>query len=225
LFQRIFAAGLLAGFLAGLVLSAMHWVRIDPLIAAAETYEDAAAQHGATAHAQAWEPEGFERSALTFLANLVIAIGFGLLLSGAFALREAVSGKSPDAREGLLWGIGGFAAFALAPAAGLPPVPPGMLGADIFARQAWWLGTAIATAGGLALLVFPRRAAWRVLGAALILAPHLVAAPAPPPGTDAVPAALATQFVAASLVAAALFWLTLGGVGGWLYARFERSPP
>jgi cobalt transporter subunit CbtA len=225
--QRILAAGLLAGFLAGLVLSAVHWVRIDPLIAAAEVYEEAAAHHAATAHAhdaQAWEPEGLARPALTFLANLVIAVGFGLLLSGAFALREAASGKRPDAREGLLWGLGGFAAFALAPAAGLPPVPPGMIGGDIIARQAWWLGTAIATAGGLALLVFPRRHLWRGLGAVLILAPHLLGVPVPPPGTDAVPAAIATQFVAASLVAAALFWLTLGGVGGWLYARFARGP-
>jgi cobalt transporter subunit CbtA len=226
LFQRVFAAGILAGFLAGLVLTAMHWVRIDPLIAAAETYEEAAAPPPGTTghvHEHAWEPEGLVRPALTFLANLVIAVGFGLLLSGAFALREAVSGRRTDAREGLLWGIGGFAAFALAPAAGLPPVPPGMLGADIFARQAWWLGTAIATAAGLALLVFPRKFAWRALGAALIAAPHVLGAPPPPPGTDAVPAALATQFVAVSLVAAALFWITLGGVGGWLYARFERG--
>ena len=221
--HRIFVAGIIAGFLAGLVLTAIHWVRIDPLIAAAETYEAAAAPHDAAMHEHAWEPEGWQRGALTFLANLVIAVGFGLLLAGLFGVREAISGKRPDAREGLLWGLAGFAAFALAPAAGLPPVPPGMIGADILARQAWWLATAIATAGGLALVVFPRGLPWRAAGAALILLPHLIGAPASPPGTDAVPAALATQFVAASLVAAALFWLTLGGIGGWLYARFERG--
>ena len=221
--HRIFAAGIVAGVLAGLVLSAMHWLRLDPLIAAAETYETAAALHDPATHVHEWEPEGWQRGALTLLANLVIAVGFGLLLAGLFGVREAISGERPDAGQGLLWGLGGFAAFALAPAAGLPPVPPGMPGADILARQAWWLATAIATAGGLALLVFPCGLAWRGAGAALIVAPHIVGAPAPPPGSDAVPAALAAQFVAASLVAAALFWLTLGGVGGWLYARFARD--
>ncbi|HZT50701.1 MAG TPA: CbtA family protein [Stellaceae bacterium] len=219
--RRIFATGLIAGLLAGLVLSALHWARIDPLIARAEVYESAAVEPAHSAHAQAWEPEGWQRPALTFLANLVIATGFGLMLSGAFAVRQTASGKAPDAREGLLWGIGGFAAFALAPAVGLPPVPPGMAGAAILARQGWWLATAIATASGLLLLVFPRGWAWRVAGAGLILAPHVVGAPEPPPGGDAVPAAIAAQFTTLSLAAAALFWLTLGGIGGWLYARLE----
>jgi cobalt transporter subunit CbtA len=225
LLYRIFAAGIIAGFLAGLVLTAIHWARIDPLIAAAETYETAsehATQGDAATHQHDWEPEGWERSALTFLANLVIAVGFGLALSGAFALRQSVSGKSPDGREGLLWGLGGFAAFALAPAVGLPPVPPGMIGADILARQAWWLATAVATAGGIALLVFPRGWPWRAAGAVLILLPHLFGPPVAPSETDVVPAAIAAQFVTLSLAAAAVFWLTLGGVGGWLYARFGR---
>jgi len=107
--------------------------------------------------------------------------------------------------------------------AGLPPVPPGIAEADIVARQAWWLATALATAGGLALVAFPRRAWWRVAGGALILVPHLVGAPAAPGGTDAVPPNIVAEFVAVSLAGAALFWLTLGGVGGWLYAAFARG--
>jgi cobalt transporter subunit CbtA len=230
LLSRIFVAGLIAGLAAGLVLSVLHLARLSPLIAAAEVYENAAAAHAhdhgqapEAAAAPAWEPEGGARVAFTFLADLVIAVGFGLMLSGAFALCQAVSGHGPDWREGLLWGLAGFAAFALAPAAGLPPVPPGMEGAPILARQAWWLATALATAGGLALLCFPRRLIWRAAGVALILLPHLVGPPAAPGGVDAVPAALVAQFVASSLAAAALFWLTLGGVGGWVYSALARS--
>jgi cobalt transporter subunit CbtA len=223
--RRVFSAGLIAGCLAGFVMFAVHVVRIDPLIAAAEVYEDAAAaqhpDHDMAAHA--WEPEGWSRPAFTFLANLVIGAGFGLLLSGAFALRQAASGQGPDAREGVLWGIAGFAAFALAPAAGLPPIPPGMVVADILARQEWWLATALATAAGLALIAFARRPWGWIVAAALIVMPHLVGAPARPEGADVVPPDLVANFVAASLVGAALFWLTLGGVGGWLYAAFARG--
>jgi cobalt transporter subunit CbtA len=223
--RRVFSAGLIAGLVAGLVMFAVHVVRIDPLIATAEIYEDAAAaQHAGHAMAEpAWEPEGWERPAFTFLANLVIGAGFGLLLSGAFALRQAVSGEGPTAREGVVWGIAGFAAFALAPAAGLPPIPPGMVVADIYARQEWWLATAIATASGLALIAFARPK-WRWLAAAaLIVVPQLVGAPARPDGADVVPPDLVANFVAASLVGAALFWLTLGGVGGWLYAALAQQ--
>src|SRR5262249_36763171 len=149
------------GFVAGLVLAAVQHVKITPLITAAEIYEDEAAarehaeahQHdGAAAesheheHAAAWEPRaGFERIAFTFLADLVVAIGFGLVLSGSLAMRHAIAGRVPDGGEGLLWGFAGFAAFALAPALGLPPQPPGMVSAAIYSRQAWWIGTAIAT--------------------------------------------------------------------------------
>jgi cobalt transporter subunit CbtA len=222
LLRRIFAAGLIAGLVAGLVLTAAHVLRLDPLIAMAETYEAAPRSDHDMAAAQEWEPQGWTRPAFTFLSSLIIGAGFGLMLSGAFAVRQAVSGEGPDAREGVLWGIAGFAAFALAPAAGLPPVPPGMIEAGIYARQAWWLATALATAAGLALIVFPRRAFMRAAGAALIVLPHLVGAPAAPAGTDAVPPGLVAEFVAGSLVTAALFWLTLGGVGGWLYAALGR---
>ncbi len=222
---RVFAAGLIAGCVAGLVLFAVHVVRIDPLIAAAEVYEDAAtAQHKDHAMAEhAWEPEGWARPAFTFLANLVIGAGFGLVLSGAFALRQAASGQGPNAREGVLWGIAGFAAFALAPAAGLPPIPPGMVVADIYARQEWWLATAIATAAGLALIAFARRPWGWIAAAALIILPQLIGPPARPAGADVVPPDIVANFVAASLVGAALFWLTLGGVGGWLYAAWARG--
>jgi cobalt transporter subunit CbtA len=227
LLKRILAAALGAGFVAGLLLSVMHILRLDPLIAAAERYE--ASHPGHEAVAAAWEPHGWQRPALTFLASLVIGAGFGLVLSGIFALRQAASGTSTDAREGVLWGIAGFAAFALAPAAELPPVPPGMESAGIVVRQAWWLATALGTAAGLGALVLRRGALWRTAGAALIVLPHVVGPPAPPSVPSAVPAELVGNFVASSLVAAALFWVTLGSVCGWIYGAFDgdraRLPP
>ena len=140
------------------------------------------------------------------------------MLVGAFA----VSGRAVDAREGLLWGIAGFAVFALAPAFGLAPMLPGSAEADLFARQVWWIGTAAATAGGIALAVFGRWG-WEIpAGLALIVVPHLIGAPHCE-GAGTAPPELASSFAARSLVIAAVFWTLLGWAAGALYARLGRT--
>ncbi|HWG80285.1 MAG TPA: CbtA family protein [Stellaceae bacterium] len=220
MFRRVFLAAIFAGLAAGLLVTALQAAKLFPLIAAAENYEAAAMP--ATAHGDAWEPTpGIERTGFTLLANILIAMGFGLLLSGAFALRQLFSGAEIDAPQGLLWGVAGFAAFALAPSLGLPPALPGSAEADLLARQSWWIGTALATAAGIALIVFASRWWPRALGALAILLPHVIGAPRVPLG-GVTPAALAAEFAAASLVIAALFWLALGGLCGWFYGRLGR---
>jgi len=97
------------------------------------------------------------------------------------------------------------------------------MAAELAARQAWWIGTALATAAGIALLIFPRHASAKAMGVLLLVLPHAIGAPAASHEGGAVPAELAAQFVAASLVGAALFWAVLGGVGGWLFARLGRA--
>ena len=234
--RRIFLAAILAGLVAGTFVTMVQAAKIWPLIAAAEVYEKAgeavpatapgahaAHDHGA-AMAMDWEPaDGAPRILFTLLANILVAVGFGLLLSAGFALREAYGGVPADATNGVFWGIAGFAAFQLAPAFGLAPEPPGAVAAALFARQSWWVGTALATAGGIALIAFVKRPLWKLIGVAAIVAPHIVGAPLPDHVGGTAPAELAGRFVAASLVSAALFWLVLGGFGGWLYGRLSRS--
>jgi cobalt transporter subunit CbtA len=231
--RRIFLTALIAGTAAGLFAAGLQHLKLIPLIAAVEVYEAAGAQadhphavggahadhqHDAVAE---WEPApGIERAFYTLIADLLAGIGFALLLTGAVALARS-RGYAIDARHGLLWGAAGFAAFALAPAIGLPPELPGMSAAELAARQQWWLLTAAATAGGLALLIFAKPPALRVFGAVLIVLPHLIGAPAAPHGGAGVPAELAAEFATASLATAAAFWLLLGSVSGWLYRRFE----
>ena len=225
MFHRMFLAALVAGVVAALFVTALQATKLTPLIAAAEVYEAAGdAGHDGDHGASEWEPaRGLERTAYTLLANAVIAIGFGLLLSAGFALRGIATGAETDARQGLLWGLAGFACFSLAPALGLPPELPGTASAGRGVRQAWWLGTALSTALGSGLLVFARQTAWRVLGAVVIALPHLLGAPQPPAEpAGGVPAALAADFVAASLAIAALFWIVLGSLGGWVYAHLGR---
>jgi cobalt transporter subunit CbtA len=223
--RRILLVALIAGAVAGLVATAVQGLRLWPLIAAAERFEQTGGeshQHGdaTPAHDHEWQPaDGAERIAFTALFNILTGFGFALLLNGALALRQsALRGATPDVATGALWGLAGFACFALAPAFGLPPELPGMEAADLLHRQLWWIATALASAAGLSLLAFARPNVWKALGVVILVAPHLVGAPHTHE-TGPVPAELAAQFVAASLVAAAVFWIVLGAVSGWLHRR------
>ena len=125
-----------------------------------------------------------------------------------------------EAREGLLWGLGGFTAFTLSPALGLPPELPGTIAADLASRQAWWAFAALGAAGGLAVLAFGR-GWWRLpAGLTLLVLPHAVGAPHVDAFGGAVPAELAAQFVAKSIVVSAIFWAVLGWLAGGFFKRF-----
>ena len=85
------------------------------------------------------------------------------------------------------------------------------------------IATAITTAFGLGLIVFPRRLVYRVIGVGVLILPYAIGAPEPPEIAAKVPSALVAQFVVASLAAAGLFWLLLGAISGWLYHRLGRA--
>jgi cobalt transporter subunit CbtA len=158
----------------------------------------------------------------TVLANVSMAVGFGLLLSAAVCLRGGIGGWRP----GLLWGLAGYAVFFAAPSLGLPPEVPGSEAAPLADRQLWWLLTAVSTAGGLSLLVFVRDWKIKLLGVLLIAIPHLIGAPQPEAHHSAAPEALAHAFIHATAVVNAVFWLALGGLMGGFYnnkTRWSRS--
>ena len=236
--KRIAQTAGFAGLIAALVLTVAQLLWVSPLILKAETYEKAepaaalveenhehAHEHAAgavAAHehdAQAWEPEdGWQRILSTTGGNLVVAVGFALMLAGLFTLRAP--GKTS---EGLLWGLAGFAVFTLAPSLGLPPEVPGTAAADLTLRQTWWGGTAAATAGGLALLVFGRNWALRGIGIALLVVPHVIGAPQPEVHSSLAPESIAHEFIVASLITNAVFWAALGLGAAWLFRRFAPS--
>ncbi len=209
--MRVLLAAIVAGMLAGAVAGAFQIWRVSPLIYAAEVYETQP-----EAAAAQWAPEdGVERIAYTLLANVIMGVGFAMILAAA----AMFTGRAITTQNGVLWGLMGFAVFTLAPAAGLAPELPGMPAAGLIARQTWWWGTALATAGGIALLVLQGNFALKALGAVLIAAPHIIGAPHPEAGDSAVPAVLAAQFAANSLAMMALFWIVLGLTLGWAMNR------
>ena len=230
--RRLVFAAACAGLLTGLLVTVMHQVGTVPVILQAEVYERAADAAAGAGHAaqppgvahdhadQAWEPrDGLERTAYTVLADILAAIGYGLLLAAAFALR----GREVTWRTGLWWGLAGFAAFTLAPGLGLPPEVPGTEAAPLLSRQLWWVATSALTGTGLALLAYGRQWAWPVLGVLLIALPHLWGAPQPAGHGSAAPEALAHQFVVAVTVVSFLTWAVLGSSTAYFYRRFSNA--
>ncbi|MCT8997085.1 CbtA family protein [Chelativorans intermedius] len=231
-FRNTVFLAVIAGLFAGIVMAGLQGMFTVPLILAAEAYEQTGApapdhDHGQEVAASdhhhgedAWMPaDGAERTVYTVLVNIVTAIGFALVLVAASEAAGGIAGW----RQGLLWGLSGFAVFTLAPGLGLPPELPGMPAADLLARQAWWIATVCATAAGLALIVFGRRALLAVAGVALIVAPHALGAPQPASHETAVPAALHHDFVVAVTLTNLVFWLVLGAAVGVARARFAEA--
>ena len=181
----------------------------------------AGAHDHATHEHEAWAPQdGFERTAFTLVANIVTGTGFALLLIAAFALR----GQAIGWRQGLFWGLAGFAVFMLAPAIGLPPELPGMPAAPLLTTPDVVDRQPLATAGGLALLVFHRSPLWAVVAVALIIAPHLIGAPQPEEAATLVPEDLHHRFVVAVTVTSFLFWVALGVLVGLVLRAVPPGP-
>lgn len=247
MFQKIFFSAIISGLLTGLLVSAIHQKLTVPIIHQAEKYETteiekatrntppyiATAQiikvHNTDDHGtknqnpeapKIWSPkDGLERTLYTALTTVLTSIGFALLLTSAYAIsKQTISGSI-----GVMWGIAGFAALSLAPALGLPPELPGTAAADLQARQIWWLGTALFTSSGIAILVFAPTWILRTLGIALILCPHALGAPHPDHYGTELPAELGGQFVAASLAASFILWTMLGWLSGTIYQKMENQ--
>jgi cobalt transporter subunit CbtA len=231
--KRIVAAAALAGLLTGLLLTAVQQVRVVPVLLEAEVYEQAAGapspsgnsgSHAGHEHASEHAAHGLQRTVLSAAANVVLAIGYALLLVAAmFASRVP-----PGWRAGLAWGLAGYAVFFLAPALGLPPELPGTEAARLTDRQLWWLMTVLCTAAGLSLVVFGRGWRSRIPGVLLLLAPHLVGAPQPHIHGTTAPAALTDAFIFAAVLTNLVFWLALGGLLGYFHGKLlpiERPSP
>jgi cobalt transporter subunit CbtA len=233
MFRTILLSALGAGLVACVAITTVQTFTTEPLILHAEAFEGGGHSHAhdaaATPHDHAvasaeetgeWSPaDGAERTLFTALANLVIGVGVSLMLLAVMVL----AGRPISARAGLLWGGAAFVAVSLLPALGLPPELPGTPAADILDRQVWWLGTAAASAIGLALVAFGGGWLATIAGLAIIVAPHVIGAPLPPSHDVTYPGALAGEFVIASLVVSAVLWSFSGAAAGWLYQRLARA--
>jgi len=243
MFRKIVACGIFAGFAVGLIAAVLQIAFVIPVLLEAERYEsgemvhfggaaevsahvsDAEHDHSSHEHAAGTDDGDEEaegslvlRHAKTVLATIATYAGYGLILVAGFAL-AGQRGYRPDGRTGLIWGLCGFVAVQLAPAAGLPPELPGSSAGELFARQVWWLSTILLTATGLWIIAFAKHWVPWVLGAVLILVPHLIGAPHPEELQGVVPPELAGLFAGRSLAVGLASWVCLGGLAGRLWNR------
>ncbi len=235
--KTLITPALLAGLLAALILTVAQHFTADRLILEAETYETAAeavapqpaepvvahrhddAQAASSDHHAApteeWEPEnGWQRILSTASANSLLGVGYGLLLVGIFRLRPP-----RNTMTGLAWGAAGYLTVFVAPSIGLHPELPGTAAAELMGRQEWWIGTVLATASGLGLCALTQSWSLRIVGLVLLALPHLIGAPHPAVKEALAPEALQHQFILASALLNALFWLIIGPLSAWLYCR------
>lgn len=228
-FRNIVVVAALAGAIAGLGMTIAQQLSTVPLILKAEVYEEQSAapgpDHGdaVAAHEhehEGWSPaDGFERTAFSVLANIVTGIGFALLLVAASELFGGIK----DWRQGVFWGLAGFAVFTLAPGLGLPPELPAMPAAELGPRQLWWVTTVLCTAIALGLLFYQRSLVAVLAAIALLVAPHLIGAPRPASYESPIPEGLHHSFVVAVVLTTLLFWVLLGGLAGLFRGRFVHA--
>ena len=256
IFSRIIYSAILVGIVAGLVLSGLQVVTLNPVIFAAESFEveapvaasgvDGHAGHShdhASAEGQAgsghahdpdeWAPEdGLERTAYTFLANILAGTGFAAVLFALMSHFWLARRRDISLRQGALWGLAGYLALFVAPAIGLPPEIPGVIAAPIEHRQLWWAFTAISVAAGLCLFAFaPLK--FKALGLLFLVVPYLVGAPHdqgpmfqhPDPAAVLALTELHQQFVMLSAMVNLVFWLILGLACRLAFNRWFRSIP
>ncbi len=233
---KIVLSSLIAGLLAGAVLAGIQYLRLSPLIAQAELYENATTAAIADASKPCvenmpgmkmcsddhpvWQPAvGVEKTLDTSAASLLAGAGFAIFLVGISLLTNIPITK----QNGLIWGLCGVLAVAIAPAAGLPPNPPAMPIAELMPRQIWWVGTVTATGLGIYLLAI-RQETWAKFAALILFAlPHVIGAPQAANTTSLLPPHIAATFVANSIAAAVIFWGVLGFTLGHLLDKYQKD--
>lgn len=245
--KRMLASALIAGAAAGLIAALLQFIFVQPVLLHAELYEggelvhfegviatpedhgDEAVEDGDAIvdeheHDHGAEAEGIDwhRDGLSVVFTVLVYSGYGLLLVSAFAI-AGMLGHRVTARQGLIWGIAGYIALQLAPAAGLAPELPGMSAADVYLRQAWWIATVVLTALGLWLIAFGRN--WGAWGLAIVLIalPHVIGAPQPEAFFGPTPPELAGEFAGRVLAVGLVAWALLGLFAATLWQKSQEA--
>ncbi len=243
---RLFTSALFAGLVAGLIAVLLQWSLMESLILEGEAYETGAKTHfagvpgmsdhahtgsepadhthdvGAAAAAEEAPEDLVKRFSLAFFADFTTFVAWSLLLVAGFATAEKY-GQRIGVKDGVLWGIAGFAAIHIMPGIGLAPELPGQPAADLQARQLWWAGTALAAVAGFAMLAYGRNLLWVAIGLALLVVPQLIGAPRLDEFTGVAPPELSGEYVARSYAVAMATWVVLGLTAGYFWNRGQTS--
>ena len=214
MFLRIFVSGLFAGALGGIIAGVLQWYFVQPVLLHSELYETGMLKHfGNSANSAHPKLEYIQpiRDGLSLIFSMLIYTGYSLLLISAMSLRQLKSEITITFHQGIIWGIAGYIVVHLAPAISLPPEVPGVAAAELQSRQIWWFATVIFTAGGLWIIAFNTKVLSFIIGATLILAPHIIGAPEPDIFTGPAPTEIGALFASRALGVGLISWAILGG--------------
>ena len=221
---KLLTSAVFAGVVAGLIAALLQFYFVIPTLLEGELFEGGTRIHFVTdgsPQSERGSPglgSDLGRHLMTIGFNIVTYVGFGFLLLAVMATTEIRGFTKITARSGIIWGLAGFIAIQMAPAVGLPPVLPGTIGAEVEARQAWWLGTIVASGLGLWMIAFARGPI-ALVGIVLLAAPQVIGAPHLDTYWGVAPPELSAQFVTFSLGAAAVGWTCLGFFSAWFWTR------
>lgn len=222
--KNLVYSALFAGLAAGIIVAALTISMLVPLFLEAELYETGQLIHFGDVTAAMPDIEAehdWARNGLTALYAATIYIGFAFVMVAAMAFAQE-KGVVITTRSGIIWGLAGYASFQLAPAMGIAPELPGMIAAEITQRQIWLIGTIIATAAGIAAVVFGKNWIRWAAGLVILAIPHIIGAPHPEAFGGIVPPELAAEFVGRSLAVGAVGWTALGVLSAYFWLQENR---
>lgn len=222
MFLRILVSALFAGAFAGILAGILQWFFVQPVLLHSELYETGELVHfGGAANSAHPELDYLQpvRDALSIMFTMLIYISYALILIAFMSLQQQKSDKPISLHQGIVWGIGGYITFHLAPAISLPPEVPGVAASEVDIRQIWWYGTVVATGLGLWLIAFNNSVKWFIGGAVLLILPHAIGAPEPDIFTGPAPTELGALFASRALGIGLASWAILGGASAYFFGK------
>lgn len=253
IFHRLIWAGLAVATVVGALQTGLQRWQAVPIILAAEAHEDRKtaasaaelsptathvhAQHTATelAHGpdgrEAWSPaNGFERTAWTWVANVLHAFSMALLTFAVMAVSVWRGTALRALPLALVTAAAGWLVFHFWPSLGLHAEIPGMDAARLGSRQGWWVLAAVSAALACVCVAGSRSHLRWVLAAAFLALPYAVGVPSitadPLSGfqgeAQVMLRKLGTQFVWATTWVSLSFWLSMGVAAGLAFQRWVQ---
>ncbi len=226
--KKVFIVAIISGIISGIFLGTVQKIQTVPLILEAEQYEGGKLisydqnkiqvkehheEHDESSNV--WGPEnGFERTAFTYGADIILAIGFSFVLISLYIYISNVSIKT-----GLIASIIGYSSFFLIPSLGLSPEIPGMVAAPLYLRQIWWISTVLLSLIALSVLFFNSNIKYKLISILAIFVPFIIGAPLPSFEAGTAPQELLEKFVESAYITNGLFWLVLGMISSVLYKK------
>ena len=244
--RQIFLTAIISGFTAGIFLTGIQSLKVTPLILSAEVFEDGELitytsknhkntniqstnnHHDEIAHvhdnsheheAEAWGPEdGNERFFYSLITNIFLACGFAFILSAIYLYI-----KELNLKNGLISGFVVYLSIFALPSLGLSPELPGTLAAELQDRQIWWISTVVLSSFAFIILFFNKNKMYQALAIILLFLPHIIGAPMPSVHGGTAPQAMFEEYIIATYITNAVFWLFLGAISISLFKRFQEK--